>query len=106
VSAASTRPGRASAAIGYCYWPHRPYLHCFCKPSPNERTHHLHLIEPGHPQFGARLAFRDYLRAHAEAADAYAALKLELATRFRDDREGYTEAKAEFVRSIVERALG
>ena len=46
-------------------------MHWFCKPSPSERTYHLHLIEPSHPQFAARLAFRDYLRTHAEAADAY-----------------------------------
>lgn len=95
----------ALAEIGYCYWPHRPWMHWFCKPSPAERTHHLHLIESGHPQFAARLAFRDYLRAHPDAAHAYAALKVELATRCRDDRESYTEAKAEFVRSVVERAL-
>ncbi len=90
----------ALAAIGYCYWPHRPWMHWFCKPSPAARTHHLHLIERRHPQFAARLAFRDYLRVHPETADAYAALKIELARKYRGDREGYTEAKAEFVHSI------
>ncbi len=93
------------AEIGYCYWPHRPWMHWFCKPSPAERTHHLHLIEADHPQFAARLAFRDHLRGHPAATDAYAALKFELAARYRDDRDGYTEAKADFVRLVLERAL-
>ena len=96
----------ALAAIGYCHWPYRPWQHWFCKPSPSERTYHLHLLAPAHPQFAARLAFRDYLRAHTDTAVAYAALKLELATRYRSDREAYTEAKGAFVRCIVERAQG
>jgi len=67
------------------------------------RTHHLHLIEPGHPQFTTRLAFRDALRAEPETAAAYAALKVELAARHRGDREAYTEAKAALIEAVVER---
>jgi GrpB-like predicted nucleotidyltransferase (UPF0157 family) len=91
------------AELEYCYFPYRTWMHWFCKPSPYERTHHLHLIEPSHPQWTARLAFRDHLREHPETAAAYEALKLELALRHRDDREAYTDAKTEFVRSVVER---
>ncbi len=93
----------ALARLGYCGWPHRPWMHWFCKPSPAARTHHLHLIEPGHPQFTARLAFRDALRAEPETAAAYAALKGELAARYRGDREAYTEAKSAFIEAVVER---
>ena len=51
-----------------------------------------------------RLVFRDYLRAHPETAREYARLKHDLASRFRDDREAYTEAKTGFVSTVLERA--
>ena len=91
-------------AIGYCYYPYRPYMHWFCKPSPAHREFHLQLMEPEHPQWSARLAFRDYLRVHPETAKEYAMLKEKLAEKFRDDREAYTEAKTKFVESVVEKA--
>lgn len=73
---------------------HRRFL---CYPTAAHRTHHLHLVdEPGELQ--RRLRFRDRLRADPSLASEYAALKRELAERYRDDREAYTEAKSEFVR--------
>jgi GrpB-like predicted nucleotidyltransferase (UPF0157 family) len=50
------------------------------------------------------LVFRDYLCSHPEAAVEYARLKHALAERFRDDREAYTRAKAEFISSVLEQA--
>jgi GrpB-like predicted nucleotidyltransferase (UPF0157 family) len=50
------------------------------------------------------LLFRDYLRAHPEAARRYADLKRELARRFTHDREAYTRGKADFVHEITELA--
>jgi len=50
------------------------------------------------------LVCRDYLRAHPETVREYAQLKHDLASRFRDDREAYTEAKTGFVSTVVERA--
>ncbi|HEY3398144.1 MAG TPA: GrpB family protein [Armatimonadota bacterium] len=67
------------------------------------RTHHLHL-SPGAEWTREHLAFRDYLRAHPEAAARYAALKRELADAHRQDREAYTEAKADFISEILRRA--
>jgi GrpB-like predicted nucleotidyltransferase (UPF0157 family) len=69
-----------------------------------QRTHHVHMAPRGHPLW-ERLAFRDYLRSHPEEASRYAALKVKLATAFREDRERYTEAKAEFVRQVTSTAL-
>jgi GrpB-like predicted nucleotidyltransferase (UPF0157 family) len=101
----------ASAAIpllerehGYCYWLYRG-LHWFCKPSPALRLFHLYLLEPSHPEWRARLAFRDFLRAHPTSAADYARLKVSLAAQFRTDREAYTAAKTDLVRSTTERAL-
>jgi GrpB-like predicted nucleotidyltransferase (UPF0157 family) len=51
-----------------------------------------------------QLRFRDFLRTHPDEAKRYCALKKELAERFRLDREAYTEAKAEFIESVVARA--
>jgi len=68
------------------------------------RTHHVHLAPASHPVWDG-LAFRDALRAHPDTAARYAALKGELATRYREDREGYTEAKTAFVREVTAKAL-
>jgi GrpB-like predicted nucleotidyltransferase (UPF0157 family) len=91
--------------IGYCYAPYRPYMHWFCKPSPSHREFHLQLMEPSHPQWKARLAFRDYLRAHPDTAKEYALLKHEIAEQYRNDREAYTEAKTTFVEFVVAKAV-
>ena len=90
------------AGIGYLYAPYRTdEMHWFCKPHPSRRTHHLHLVPTGSRRFRDELAFRDRLRASSETAEAYAALKRDLAKRFADDREAYTDAKAGFIRRIV-----
>jgi GrpB-like predicted nucleotidyltransferase (UPF0157 family) len=68
------------------------------------RSHHVHMFEVGHEQWDRHLLFRDYLRAHPEALAAYAELKRELAERYRDDRDAYTDAKTEFVRRTEARA--
>jgi len=93
------------AALEYFYAPYRAdVMLWFCKPSPAARTHHLHLVPTGSERFRDELAFRDHLRQHPKSAEAYARLKQELAARFRDDREAYTEAKADFVRQVSRQA--
>lgn len=47
------------------------------------------------------LLFRDYLRIHPETAQEYYKLKKRLATKYRSDREDYTDAKIAFVESII-----
>jgi GrpB-like predicted nucleotidyltransferase (UPF0157 family) len=89
------------AELGYANAPHRPFLHWFCKPSPTVRTHHLVLIEPTHPEWTARLAFRDRLRSDPDARRRYVELKRALASRFADDREAYTDGKDEFIARMV-----
>jgi GrpB-like predicted nucleotidyltransferase (UPF0157 family) len=99
---ASTGAIAAASALGYCYFPYKSeVMHWFCKPSPSLRTHHLHIIPTGSPLWVERLAFRDALRRDANLAAEYARLKLELASRFRHDRDAYTEAKSEFIQSAL-----
>ena len=51
-----------------------------------------------------RLLFRDHLRAHPDEAARYAALKRELETRHRADREAYTAAKSAYVDEVMAKA--
>jgi GrpB-like predicted nucleotidyltransferase (UPF0157 family) len=94
------------AELGYLHAPYKQeIMHWFCKPSVKERTHHLYLMEKDGPEWRARIAFRDHLRAHPETARSYEQLNGELANRFRNDREAYTQAKAEFVARVVAAAV-
>lgn len=90
------------ARLGYLYAPYLPdEMHWFCKPHPTRRTHHLHLVPAGSQRYQDELAFRDRLRADAAVAGEYASLKRELAKRFGQDRESYTEAKSDFIRRVL-----
>lgn len=67
--------------------------------------HHLHIYPAGHRDIARHLRFRDFLRAHPDTAEAYAALKQRLALRFGEDRRGYAEAKTPFCRRVERAAL-
>lgn len=65
------------------------------------RVYHIHVRYPGDWD---EVHFRDYLIARPEAADAYAALKRGLKEQFEHDRDGYTNAKGEFIKAVTKRA--
>ena len=71
---------------------------------PGQIAHHLYACPPGSREYGRHIAFRDYLRSHAEDASAYVTLKRNLAHKFATDREAYNQGKTEFVRQILRRA--
>ena len=90
------------ANLAYLYAPYlADEMHWFCKPHPARRTHHLHLVPTDSRRFRDELSFRDWLRESPQAAEEYAALKHDLADRFADDREAYTDAKAAFIRRVL-----
>jgi len=64
---------------------------------------HIHMGDKSHPLWD-RLYFRDYLRQNKKVAQEYESLKISLAEKFKYDREGYTNAKSEFVKRITEAA--
>lgn len=64
----------------------------------------VYLCPKGHETHQRRMLFRDHLRSHPETAAAYQALKLKLSEDFQYDGDGYTAAKAAFVRAIVDKA--
>lgn len=98
-----SRPAiEAVSKLNYAYFPYRTdIMHWFCKPSAAFRTHHLHLVPVGSRRWEECLAFRDAIRNDPALAKEYAALKIQLATEFRLDREAYTEGKAPFVRRVL-----
>ncbi|NGX58864.1 MAG: Dephospho-CoA kinase [Chlamydiae bacterium] len=61
---------------------------------------HLHLFEEGNPLIEYHLKFRDWLRTHEEDCKAYAALKLELASRHSVGAE-YAKDKTDFIEQIM-----
>jgi GrpB-like predicted nucleotidyltransferase (UPF0157 family) len=65
---------------------------------------HIHLYVRGNPEIERHLIFCEYLRAHPNAAQTYAELKYDLANKFRNDREMYTNGKSDFVTTTVEKA--
>ena len=67
-----------------------------------EKVFHIHFHKTGDND---EILFRDYLIAHPEVAKEYEILKLSLLPKYKNDRDGYTEAKSEFVLQIIKRAL-
>lgn len=47
------------------------------------------------------LYFRDYLILHTDVAEAYGKLKQQLKERYSHDRDGYSEAKTEFIKKYT-----
>ncbi len=88
--------------LHYCYYPYKTeVMHWFCKPSPEHRTHHLHLVPFESPLWHERICFRDALREQPYLVQQYQQLKYQLAQRFADDREAYTQHKWPFIAQVL-----
>lgn len=66
-----------------------------------ERVFHIHLRLKGDTD---EVLFRDYLNAHNGVAKQYERLKIELWEKYEHDRDGYTNAKTEFVNKYTKLA--
>ncbi|MFC4701733.1 GrpB family protein [Glaciecola siphonariae] len=92
-------------SAGYCYYPYKAdVMHWFCKPTPDIRTHHLHLVEYESALWRDRLKFRDLLRNEPQIFEQYKSLKIELAREFGGDREVYTKRKGPFIQRVLDNA--
>ena len=96
----------ALAPLGYFHhnWQDQPEHHLFFRKG-TPRTHHLHIVRQGGAEHLRHLAFRNYLRRHPAVADEYARLKLDLAEKYANQREIYTESKTGFIRQIEAKAM-
>jgi GrpB-like predicted nucleotidyltransferase (UPF0157 family) len=65
----------------------------YYQPSPGERPTHVHVRRAGSANGRYPLLFRDYLRAHPFAAEAYALVKLALAQHDPTDWDLYYDVK-------------
>ena len=66
-----------------------------------DEVFHVHLRYAGDND---ELYFRDYLCEHPEVACEYETLKLSLWKRYEHNRDAYTEAKGDFIRSVTAEA--
>lgn len=66
-----------------------------------EKVFHLHVRFLGDWD---ELYFRDYLMIHKEVAKKYGELKQQLKMKYEHDRDGYTEAKTDFIKKWTKQA--
>lgn len=98
-------------SIGYVHVPHADDAFCpfFHKPREWPHSHHVHVVRAGDAEERRTLAFRDYLRLHAEARQEYATLKQRLAAQFgvtvSGSHQAYANAKTEFIERVIALAL-
>jgi GrpB-like predicted nucleotidyltransferase (UPF0157 family) len=97
--------------LGYVHVTHPDDSFCpfFHRPREWPHSHHVHVVAAGGVEERRTLAFRDYLREHADAAREYEHLKRDLARQFaattHESREAYARAKTHFVERILAVAL-
>ena len=96
----------ALVAAGFVYRPEyesqiseRRY---FVRPSGALPRIHLHAVVVGGPLWQQHLCFRDQLRQDVQLLQSYAALKKRLAVLYAADKAAYTEAKAPFIRQVLD----
>ena len=105
------RYGPRLAQSGYTHVPHPDDAFCpfFHRPAGWPHTHHVHVVEAGGGEERRTLAFRDYLREHADTARQYADLKRRLAPQYSASQfpshQAYADAKTTFITEVIARAL-
>jgi len=62
------------------------------------KVYHLHIRRKGDIE---EVKFRDVLIENPKLAKQYEILKLDLETRYKHDREGYTAGKTKFIKDII-----
>ncbi|MBU2513080.1 GrpB family protein [bacterium] len=69
------------------------------------QCYHIHMGPKDHNELWDRLYFRDYLKANPQVTREYEDLKQELATKYKYNREAYTEAKTGFIERVTKTAI-
>lgn len=97
--------------LGYVHRPDADDDFCpfFHRPPQWPHSHHVHVVQSGGAEERRTLAFRDYLRDHAEVARQYETLKRRLAGEHGGEsaaaRKAYADAKGAFIEKIVAMAF-
>ena len=106
--AALDQRAEAVRAIGYDWrgeWGLSGRRYCVRESREGRRLFHVHCLASDHPSVESRMAFRDYLRAHAEERRAYELEKLRAARLFPEDTNLYHEAKSAWIEDCERRAV-
>lgn len=91
--------------LGFVFRAENPELtKRYFREPPGERETHIHVRQAGSFSEQFPLLFRDYLRCHPDDARDYAELKRRLAKQFGSDRQGYADAKDEFIWHTIRQA--
>jgi len=106
-SADSARP--ILEQLGYAFWGEYGLLgrrYCtFDDPVTKRRTIQLHCYAAGNPEITRHLAFRDYLLAHPDIAQAYAAEKRRCQSLHPLDSHAYSDCKGEWIQRVEQEGL-
>jgi GrpB-like predicted nucleotidyltransferase (UPF0157 family) len=81
--------------------PHMMFIKGYTSEGFKGQAFHIHVRYSGDWN---ELYFRDYLLVHPEIADEYGKLKIELQKKYEHDRDGYTDAKTDFIKRITKLA--
>lgn len=65
------------------------------------RTHHIHVDIYGESEWNNYIKFRNTLRENQDVRKEYERLKVDLAEKFSQDRNKYTDMKADFIKKIL-----
>jgi GrpB-like predicted nucleotidyltransferase (UPF0157 family) len=77
--------------------PHLTFVKGYTKHGFKGQAYHVHISYRGDWD---EIRFRDFLIKHNEIAKEYETLKLELAEKYPNDREAYTDSKTEWIEKI------
>jgi GrpB-like predicted nucleotidyltransferase (UPF0157 family) len=80
--------------------------HFVTRNSEGKRTHDIHIFQTGHKEIEQMILFRDRMLENPLEAEAYSALKNDLANRYHDDPIRYTQGKTDFILSSVDAQRG
>jgi GrpB-like predicted nucleotidyltransferase (UPF0157 family) len=69
-----------------------------------KESFHIHMGPLTQDWVWDRVYFRDYLNNNREEAQRYEKLKIDLAKKFKNDREAYTEGKDKYIKEITAKA--
>lgn len=74
----------------------------YAKGSDLNVTHHLHIIENGEKDWDEKIKFKNILLTNNLIAKEYSEMKINLATKYSNDRASYTKEKSIFIRKILD----
>lgn len=96
---------RGLSALGYVNTPHDDDANRLCYMRGVPSAYHVHVVGLNSWTYWRHIIFRDILISSPDVRSDYERLKMELAARYRGNREAYTDGKSEFIERTVAQKL-